>query len=174
MSFIQPVPSQMPQGPSQPYYQQANIPAPNPAVMNQVMANNLESSPYQQEPAQAPVTQNNTNTTSATNNTVKTVTSPTSVKRVNGITIHHHHTSNTSHKPIKKHEIKNSLVHHQWTAKQQEIAKEYEKFTGSKLHPVPGENNKVKYQIKGKNTFQKRSWEEIEKYVAHKKSSLKK
>jgi hypothetical protein len=41
------------------------------------------------------------------------------------------------------------------------------------LVPVDGEPNKVKYLIKGKNTYQKRTWAEVEKFVEFKQKSKK-
>jgi hypothetical protein len=54
-----------------------------------------------------------------------------------------------------------------WNEKQNELAKQYFFMTKTQLSDA-GEN-KVKYKVNGKNTFQKRSWDEIEKFIQYKK-----
>jgi hypothetical protein len=51
----------------------------------------------------------------------------------------------------------------EWTSEQKTLAKKYKQYTGSTLEP--GENGKIKYKIKGKNTYQSRTWAEIKKFV---------
>jgi hypothetical protein len=74
------------------------------------------------------------------------------------------------HKPIhhaahSTHETKG------WTAEETKLAAKYLSLTGSHLVPVEGDSNKVKYKIKGKNTFQKRTWAEIKKFVNFKEKN---
>jgi hypothetical protein len=73
------------------------------------------------------------------------------------------HKKASAHKAEHKHAEVKSTSDVKWTSEQETLAKKYKHFTGSTLEP--GANGKVKYQIKGKNAYQSRTWAEIKKFV---------
>jgi outer membrane receptor for ferrienterochelin and colicin len=83
----------------------------------------------------------------------------------------HTHSTKKTIKAKKGKTHKALVVSHsnsEWTADQKSLAKKYEKLTNQKLEP--GTNGKIKYKIKGKNTYQQRTWAEIKKFVDYKTS----
>jgi len=81
----------------------------------------------------------------------------------------------SSHKKTKtSNTINNTKVvpsNNGWTQEQQNLADEYFKYTGSVLIPTP--DGKVKFQVKGKSIMQKRSWDDIKKFIDFKHSTGK-